>query len=131
MLHTISHNNPQLIAFEITGRIRLSNIKEVLDFVFDNLRNRNKPTNILCKMENADIDVASFFNAKLIGIVREEPWSNVKKVHRVAVIGESEFLKKMVRVDGYFAKLWNPEIDERFFPASQSEKAWEFVNDQP
>lgn len=130
MVTEMQTNEEFVLGFEFTGEFDIKIVEEFVNLVRPKLNASEKTLNLFCKIDQADfshITLKSFLDNQWIDIIKTFNPENGKKIHRVAVVGNSDFEKKLVEADAFFAKLWNKNIDERYFKINDIDKAWDFV----
>ena len=81
--------------------------------------------NILIKVDEAELsesDIKALFEESKFLL------NNVQHLKRIAVVGDSKWLKSLVPVDRFFFKQMNHSGEEKYFETSQLNEALAFVN---
>ncbi|BDD04039.1 SpoIIAA family protein [Aureibacter tunicatorum] len=134
MLKQLESKKENVIAFELSGKVEMSFIREFIQLVKPKLEAGDGLVNIFMKINNADWD--NFFHLKSF-VMHDWPHimkefnqinSDMKKLNKIAVVGSSDFEKQLVQVDSFFGKIWYKGIEEKYFDVSEEEEAWKFVS---
>jgi|GEM_PF-172186 len=127
MIQQIKTSDENILAIEV-----LDGFTETDEKLCQKLFNKKRDQgflqiNVLVKLDEMKISHSStkaFFEDSLWAI------RNYKHLGHLAIVAHSKTLKAMVPIDNLFFKRSSRGREERYFDASQMDKAWEFVNSQ-
>ena len=125
MIEQIQKFNTNTLAFEINGGFDEADEKLAQKLFQEKLKEGFDHVNVIIKLDEMKLSQTSTkaFMEDIIWAIR-----NFKHIGNIAIVAHSKILKALVPIDNFFFERLQNRYEERYFDASQLDKAIAFVN---
>lgn len=124
MLKKIDNVEDNVIAVDIVDSFEMSDVEELKAELIEKLKTHDH-VNILSRMDHID-----WKHVSPKAIIHDLVYAlkNLKNMHKIAVVGDSNILKSAVKLDSLFYGLLGQEHIEKYFDIDHLDDAIHFVN---
>lgn len=125
MIEQIQKFNTNTLAFEINGGFDEADEKLAQKLFQEKLKEGFEHVNVIFKLDEMKLSQTSTkaFMEDIIWAIR-----NFKHIGNIAIVAHSKILKALVPIDNFFFERLQNGYEERYFDATQLDKAIAFVN---
>jgi len=119
MIKMLAESEDSVLGFEITGKVTLKEEKEWISKFDDAIEKHGQVSALVILGDEASWGIKAG--------IEDVKWiiTHMKKLHRIALVSDSNVWQWLVKIDSYFAKMVG--IGEKYFDSSEIDKAWAWV----
>lgn len=119
MINILPSSEPAIFAVEISGKLTIEQENEMLNKIEEMLKYHDKVSVLVVLGEDASWSIKAG--------LKDLKWilSNLTKLNKIAVVGDSKTIKWLVEADAVFAKMIG--IGEKAFSSEELEQAWQWI----